>query len=89
MKTEVFIPYSDDSDIRDLGNTLRDWDTDEYEPIAIHVKDLQNRNMIRIAAEALAKDDYIVSWIGSDPLSPRELTPKGSIRVQACQPRIQ
>jgi hypothetical protein len=90
VKIEVFIPYSiKESSIVELGKTLDAWDTDEYDPIAIQVKDLQNENMIRVAAEAIAKSDYIISWIGSDPQSPRQLTPKGSIRVEPCQPRIQ
>lgn len=63
MKTEVFVPYSKNTILRDLKNTLEAWDTDEYEPVALETSE----KLKFIAAEALAKDEYLVVDLNTKP----------------------
>ena len=92
MKKEVFIPFSGTGDIHLLGLTLDDWDTSKYEPVAIKVKDPSNAHFCRIAAETIAKADYLIAKLGTKPgdsLGVKKIKKGQGIRVEACQPRIQ
>lgn len=89
---EVFIPYSlEETSVHALGKTLEAWDTDEYEPVALEVKDPENERFVRIAAEAIAKADYFIVKVGSSPdeCEVKHYKKGQGIRVEACEPRIQ
>lgn len=94
----VFVPYDvRTSSIHELGETLKAWDIEGYEPIAIEVKSLDNETMVRVAAEVILskKDveyldaDYIIAPLGSKPGDEVKVCKKGqSIRVEECAPRV-
>jgi hypothetical protein len=91
MKTEVFIAYDDNSSVMQLEETLDAWDTVWAEPVAIHVTNKDNETLVKVAAEAIAKEDYMIVPLGSSPnkTSTYEFIKKGSIKVEPCQPRVQ
>ena len=91
MKTEVFIAYDDSCDVDLLGSTLDAWDTVWSEPVAVHVTNKDNETLVKVAAEAIAKEDYMIAPLGSSPnkASAYEFIKKGSIKVEPCQPRVQ
>lgn len=70
-KTEVFIAYTKDTKLGELKDTMEAWETDEYEPVAIQVPFAKYDQMRSIAAEGLAKADYIIADLGSNPFEPR------------------
>jgi len=85
---EVFIGYTDSIPVAKLRDTLLVWEAAGFEPVAIRVKDLTS-NMVRIAAEGLAHDDYIVAGIGSKPGVSKNVViyKKGEgIKVTPCSP---
>lgn len=86
---EVFIAYTKTTPIALLKRTLEAWDDPQnYEPVAVEVKDLKSENLIRVAAEALSKADYSVAPLGSKPGDPVKEYKKGEgIRVEACPSR--
>lgn len=92
----VFVPYEiQTSSIHELGETLKAWDIEGYEPIAIEVKSLDNETMIRVAAEVILSKikyldmNYLIARIGSRPGDDVTTCKKGqSIRVEECQPRV-
>jgi len=83
-RTEVFIAFTKTSNYMELEETLNAWDTDEYEPIGIQVQ-AHRFDIQRIAAaEAMAKNNYILADIGSRPDGPQgwRRYPKGSMKVE-------
>lgn len=91
--TEVFIPFSEKtSSIHDLGWTLEAWNTDDYEPIALQVKNTSNDKIVRVAAEAIANGrEYIIAELCTEPGNPKGWAryKKGhGLRVEACGPRV-
>ena len=91
MKTEVFIAYDDKCTVKQLGETMNAWDTEWSEPVAVHVTNKDNETLVKVAAEAIAKEDYMIAPLGSSPkkASSYEFIKKGSIKVEPCQPRVQ
>jgi hypothetical protein len=88
--TEVFVPFDKKITLDMLEKTLYSWDSEEYEPIALQVKDRRNMQLVRVAAEAIAKGDYIIAPLGSKPNDKVTFYQKGKgIKVEACQPRVQ
>jgi hypothetical protein len=85
VKTEVFVAFDDATDMQRLTDTMDAWDTEQYEPVAIHVKDVDNLTTVRVAAEAIAKDDYVILDMGTGISTPYK---KGSIKVEKCEPRV-
>lgn len=70
--TEVFVAYTRDTNVRELRDTLEAWDIEgEYEPIAIaigHKTNPEKHDLVRIvAAEGIAKGDYIIANLGTRP----------------------
>ncbi len=85
---EVFIAFDKGVKINKLGETLNAWDTEEYEPVAVQVKDRHNSRMVRVAAEAIAKADYLIASIGSKPPDGTACKKGQGVKVQACSPRV-
>ena len=90
MRKEVFIGYSEKTIIRDLGDTLDAWDTGDYEPVAVLAK---SDRLVEIAAEGLAKGDYLIAKLGSRPGDTEGITEyekgKGKVRVENWGQRVQ
>lgn len=86
--TEVFIAYTLKTPISLLRETLEAWDTEEYEPVAIEVKENRMEMLAQIAAEGLAKGDYILADLGTKPGDEKGVLrlKKGSLKVEKCQP---
>lgn len=90
MSLEVFIAYSlTKTPISKLGTTLEAWDMPDYEPVAIQVKDPTNEKLVHVAAEAIAKGDYIIAPLGSKPPDGKFHKKGQGIKVEACSPRVQ
>lgn len=86
---EVFVAFDKGVNLRKLGQTLTAWDSVDYEPVAIQVKDWHNSNIVRAAAEAIAKGDYAIVPVGSKPDFKPTIIKKGQgIKVEACSPRV-
>ena len=87
--TEVFVPFDKKITLDMLEKTLYAWDTEDYEPVAIQVKDRKNMQLVRVAAEAIAKGNYIIAPLGSKPTDPVSFYTKGvGVKVEECQPRV-
>jgi hypothetical protein len=92
VKTEVFVPYAGNADIHLLGLTMDAWDTRKYEPVAILVKNPGNETICRVAAETVARGDYILAELGTKPgdcIGVKKCRKGQGIRVEAVSPRIQ
>ena len=66
-RTEVFIAFTKTSNIRQLERTMDAWDTEEYEPVGIQVQAAQFDKLRAVAAEGMAKGDYLIADLGSKP----------------------
>lgn len=67
---EVFVAFVQHTPVNKLGKTLIAWERAGYEPIAIAVPTRKHDLIRQIAAEGLAKADYIIAEIGSSPTKP-------------------
>jgi hypothetical protein len=86
---EVFIAFDKGVNLRVLGQTLTAWDTVDYEPVALQVKDRHNSNIVRVAAEAIAKGSYAIVPVGSRPDFQPTIFKKGQgIKVTECSQRV-
>jgi hypothetical protein len=86
---EVFVAFDKGVNLRKLGQTLTAWDSIDYEPVAIQVKDRHNSTVVRVAAEAIAKGPYAIVPVGSKPDFKPTIYHKGQgIRVEECSPRV-
>jgi len=85
QRTEVFIAFTKNSNILELENTLTAWDTKDYEPVGIQVQAHAFDKLRLVAAEGMARGDYILADLGSSPNSPKGWLryKKGSMRVEA------
>lgn len=68
---DVFIAFTQHTKIKSLERTLLAWDVPGYTPAAIAVPYKKHDLVRQIAAEGLAKGDYIIADIGSSPDKPK------------------
>jgi hypothetical protein len=67
---DVFIAFTKFTRIKSLERTLLAWDVAGYTPAAVAVPYKKHDLVRQIAAEGLAKGDYIIADIGSSPDKP-------------------
>lgn len=65
---EVFIAYTLESSLADLGATLDLWEKAGLEPVAIECKKKKFEMIRRVTAENISRADYILASVGSAPV---------------------
>ena len=88
MKQEVFIAYTQSTSISLLKQTLENWDTDDFEPVAVMVRGKKQDLVRRVAAEGIALSDYLIAELGSKPGDEKGVyfCRKGSMKVEKYAP---
>ncbi|HEX8838471.1 MAG TPA: hypothetical protein VF748_16125 [Candidatus Acidoferrum sp.] len=65
---EVFVAYTPESSLDELGNTLDAWEKAGLEPVAIECKKKKFELVRRVTAENLSRADYILAELGTEPV---------------------
>jgi hypothetical protein len=81
---EVFIAFTRNSNIAELQATLFAWDRPGYIPVGIQVQAAHFEKQRLVAAEGLAKADYILADLGTKPGDQKGITEhkKGDLKVE-------